>query len=170
MFGKLFLLFTVVPAIEIYLLFQIGDEIGALNTLFLIVVTGIVGASFARSQGFEALMKIQTQMNQGGLPANEIIHGLMIFAGGILLITPGVLTDIVGLALVAPGSRHLLFKFFKNMIMTNLKSGNIKFAQFGSRGGGFSYSQDDIYQEETQRPVPGHIDGDVIEAEFTEKN
>ena len=141
MFPGLVFLFTVVPALELYLLFTIGSEIGALNTIMIIILTGVVGASLARSQGFSILMKIQNEFNQGGIPGKEIIHGLMVFAGGLLLLTPGFMTDILGFCLVFPGTRHILFVFVHKLVMNALKNGNIRFNSFGSQSAkGFYYS------------------------------
>jgi UPF0716 protein FxsA len=171
MFPGLVFLFTVVPALELYLLFSIGSEIGALNTILIIILTGVVGASLARSQGFSILMKIQNEFNRGGVPGREIIHGLMVFAGGLLLLTPGFMTDIIGFSLVFPGTRHLLFVFVQKMVMNALKNGNIKFSTFGSQnagGQGFYYSSSSTYspfEEQTQRG-PVIDENGVIEAEY----
>ena len=113
MFLPLLFLFTVLPAIEIYLLFKIGGEIGAGNTFLIIVTTGVVGAALAKSQGIAILNQIQQEMNKGGIPGKAIIHGLMVFAGGLLLLTPGFLTDIIGFSLVIPGPRHILYVWVK---------------------------------------------------------
>ncbi len=106
MFGRLVLLFTLVPAIEIYLLIQVGAGIGAMNTLLLIVATGVVGAHYARLQGFHVLQRLQDSMASGHLPANEILDGALLLLGGALLVTPGLLTDAAGLSLVFPPTRE----------------------------------------------------------------
>ncbi|MFT6633711.1 MAG: UPF0716 protein FxsA [Bacteriovoracaceae bacterium] len=182
MFGLLVILFTVVPAVEIFLLFKIGGQIGGLNTVFVVISTGIIGASLAKSQGLSILMKIQGEMNKGSLPGNEIIQGLMIFAGGLLLLTPGFMTDFFGLSLVMPGTRHFLMFWVKKLITQAMKNGNLNFQTFGAgaQGGGFSYSstsaggfpgeQSPFEQFETRESsLNEQIDGDVIEAEYTEK-
>jgi len=163
-------LFTVVPAVEIYLLFKIGGSIGAFNTVFIVIITGIVGASLAKSQGLSILMKIQGELNKGGMPANQIIHGLMVFAGGLLLLTPGFMTDIFGLSLVLPGTRHVLMVFVKKMIEEAMKNGNFNFQTFGQTGG-FEHPQthESHTQYETESQPQSHLDGDVFEADFTKK-
>ena len=170
MLAPLFLLFTVVPAVELYLLFEVGSAIGGFNTILLIILTGIVGAALAKSQGLSILAKIQNQMNTGELPADQIIQGLMVFAGGLLLLTPGIMTDVFGFALVMPGTRHLLMVFVKSALERAIKNGNVQFTTFGmgsqthSSGGSFHYSSHS-YKNSSEKPIqPG-----VIEAEYTEK-
>ncbi len=182
MFGLLVFLFTVVPTVELYLLFKIGGQIGGLNTLMIVLFTGVLGASLARSQGLSILHKIQNDMNQGALPANQIIHGLMVFAGGLLLLTPGFMTDIVGFSLVMPGPRHILIIWVKKMLERAMKEGNLQFGSFGSKGsqGFYSYTSHENQENsfnQFERQLERHsaesdsqLEGDVIEAEFTEKD
>lgn len=108
MFTRLFLLFTVVPALEFYLLIQLGQLLGAGATVALILLTGLVGASLARGQGFAVLRRLQAEAAQGFPSGDQLVEGLLIVVGGVLLVTPGVLTDFVGLALIAPPSRRFL--------------------------------------------------------------
>lgn len=177
MFQILVLLFTVVPALEIFLLFKVGGSIGAMNTFLIVILTGIVGAALAKSQGLSILMKIQNQVNQGSIPGNEIIQGLMVFAGGLLLLTPGFATDILGFSLVMPGPRHLLVGIVKSAVMRGMKNGNVHFSTFGGgqnrQGGGFYYSQsnsqssqDDFFGQSSHQQV----DSNTFEAEYTKKD
>ncbi|WP_372651599.1 FxsA family protein [Halobacteriovorax sp.] len=170
MFPILVLLFTVIPAIEIYLLFSIGAQIGGLNTLAVVILTGVVGASLAKSQGLAILGSIQNDLNRGALPTTQLMHGLLVFGGGLLLLTPGFLTDIIGLSMVFPGTRHILIIFLKDYFEKAIKSGNIKFASFGS-GGGFSYSSTESQPEHTsfQERSNKEVEPGVFEAEFKEK-
>ncbi|MFQ5904587.1 MAG: FxsA family protein, partial [Candidatus Binatia bacterium] len=92
MLARLFLLFTIVPLIELYLLIKIGSYLGALNTVLLIVITGILGALLARLEGLRVLRQIVQNLSQGIVPAEELVDGVLIFIAGILLVTPGVLT------------------------------------------------------------------------------
>ena len=107
MFARLVLLFTLIPALEIYLLVKVGSHIGAVNTLLLIVATGVVGAHYARSQGFEVLRRLQASLEAGRMPAGELVDGAMLLLGGALLITPGLLTDAVGFTLIFPPTREI---------------------------------------------------------------
>jgi UPF0716 protein FxsA len=99
------LLFIVVPFLELYLLIQIGQTIGSLPTIGLVVLMGIVGAALAKSQGLAALRRIHEEMGQGRIPTTAILDGVLIIAASILLITPGVLTDVVGVLLLLPPTR-----------------------------------------------------------------
>lgn len=105
MFGKLLALFIAIPLIELALLIQIGEWLGVAPTIGLVVVTGILGASLARWQGFKTFLKIQRELDSGRIPANELLDGLMILIGGLLLLTPGLLTDLLGFSLLIPPVR-----------------------------------------------------------------
>ena len=120
MFGYLILLFTLLPALELAIIIKAGTYIGIFNTLFIIVFTGVIGAYLARLQGFIILNKIQSSLNQGKMPSSELLDGLMILAGGIVLLTPGFITDAIGFFLLIPATRVLIKsrvkKFFEGMI------------------------------------------------------
>jgi len=116
----LIILFTVIPAVELTLLIKIGTVIGSGNTILLIVLTGIIGAYLARLQGFTVLQNIQNSLNQGQMPTDSMLDGVMILVGGIVLLTPGFITDVLGFALLIPWTRslikYLLQKRFTNII------------------------------------------------------
>ncbi len=168
MFTLLVLLFTVVPAIEIYLLFSIGAMIGGLNTLAVVIITGIVGAALAKSQGLSILQKIQTDLGRGALPANQIVHGLLVFGGGLLLLTPGFATDILGLSMVFPGTRHVIALWLEKYFKQAIKNGNV---HFNANLNGFSASSSstpyNVYEED--EPPAKQVGPDVFEAEYTKK-
>ncbi len=103
---KLFLAFTLVPALEIYLFVRLGGAIGLFNTFLVVIVTGIVGAGLARWQGAETMFRIRQSLNQGVTPAEEMIDAGLIFIAGMVLLTPGFLTDVMGLLLLCPPSRR----------------------------------------------------------------
>jgi UPF0716 protein FxsA len=106
--GYLALLFIVVPAVELALLVELGGHIGGLGTLALIVTTGVVGASLAKRAGLDVLRRIQAETQRGHLPTEALMDGAIILAAGILLVTPGILTDAVGFACLVPGVRRLM--------------------------------------------------------------
>ena len=108
MFFRLLALFIFVPLVELYLLFRIGAKIGPAPTIGLVVVTGFIGASLARQQGFKVWTPIQSELNAGKMPAGELIDGLLVLIGGIVLLTPGLLTDLCGFALMIPAVRDAL--------------------------------------------------------------
>jgi len=125
MFGYLVLLFTLVPAIELMLLIEIGGTIGAGNTILIIVSTGVLGAYLARLQGFLVLQKIQSDLNRGIMPNSEMIDGLMILVGGIVLLTPGFITDAFGFLLLIPWTRALIKKWFNKRFEGMIARGQI---------------------------------------------
>lgn len=125
MFVYLVLLFTIVPAIELMLLIEIGGTIGAGNTILIIILTGVLGAYLARLQGFLILQKIQADLNRGVMPSSEMIDGLMILVGGIVLLTPGFITDIFGLLLLIPLTRFLIKKLFSKKFENMIARGQV---------------------------------------------
>lgn len=170
MFLPLVFLFTVLPALEIYLLFTIGAQIGGLNTLFIVLSTGLIGASLAKSQGLSILASIQNKLQQGQIPAEQIVHGLLIFAGGLLLMTPGFVTDITGFLMVFPGTRHILATFAQTYFKKAIQSGNVHFSSFGmGNGTGFTYSSSRPSAQNSHRNGPRQVAPDTFEAEFHEK-
>ena len=111
MFLKLFLAFTLIPVIELYVLIKIGAVFGALNTILLVILTGAAGAYLARLQGMQTMYRIRARMQQGEMPAEDMLDAFIIFAAGVVLLTPGLLTDIAGLLLLLPPTR-LRFKIW----------------------------------------------------------
>ncbi|NOY82913.1 MAG: FxsA family protein [Kiritimatiellaeota bacterium] len=108
MFFYLFLLFVLLPWLELYLLFRVHELVGWGQTLALVLLTGVVGAALAKWQGLDALRRIQTAMREGRVPAGELLDGFLIFAAGLLLITPGLLTDSAGFLLLVPPARRVI--------------------------------------------------------------
>jgi UPF0716 protein FxsA len=126
LFFRLFLLFTVVPAVELYLIIKVGQSIGAGNTILLIIFTGILGAYYARQQGFRVVSNIQWKMNRGELPGDDLVNGAMLLVGGALLITPGFITDIVGFSLIFPPTREAIKVAVKRQIERKIREGEIR--------------------------------------------
>jgi UPF0716 protein FxsA len=108
MMTKLLLLFIVVPMVELALLIKLGSLIGVLDTILLIVFTGAVGAILVRTAGIQCLFTVRQQLQSGMFPADELCNGLLILIAGALLITPGLLTDITGFALLIPAVRSVI--------------------------------------------------------------
>ena len=111
MFPFLLLLFFLVPLIEIYLLIEIGGVIGVGWTIFFVVFTAVLGAFLVRAQGFSTVNRIRTQMNQGQLPAMELIEGLFLLIAGALLLTPGFFTDAIGFVCLTPPLRRGIIRY-----------------------------------------------------------
>ena len=116
MLWKLFLAFTIIPVSEIYILIAIGGQIGILPSIGLVILTGIVGASLARSQGLKTLGRIRDSFQQGVVPGEELLNALLIAIAGIVLLTPGFLTDAAGLFLLIPVTRTLCREWLKRRI------------------------------------------------------
>ncbi len=117
MFFRLFLLFTVVPVVELALLIKIGTVIGTMNTVALVILTAVVGAYLVRMEGIGVINRFQESVLQGKFPAEEIIDGAMILVAGALLVTPGVFTDLIGFLLVFPVTRRVM----KELLMRYLR-------------------------------------------------
>ena len=111
--GRLLILFIAVPVVELVLLIEIGQRVGTLATVGLIIGTGIVGASLARQQGISTLARLRNDLEAGQLPAEPIVDGLLILLAAAVLITPGVLTDLVGFLCLVPVYRRRLKRFLK---------------------------------------------------------
>ena len=124
--ATLLLLFIVVPVVELALLLEIGSRIGTLDTIALIVVTGFVGAGLARWQGFLVLRRMQEQVGRGELPASSLIDGVLILIAAAFLVTPGILTDAVGFALLVPTVRLLLRRAVRRRIEQNIGRGQLR--------------------------------------------
>lgn len=121
----LFVLFAVLPVVEIYLLIQVGYQLGALPTVALVLLISLLGALLVRHQGFEILRRIQTELGQGRLPAAELLDGALVLVGGTLLLTPGFFTDLLGLFFLFPVSRTFLKQFARLWLQRRLDRGVI---------------------------------------------
>ncbi len=121
MFKLLFLLFLIVPIIEIAILIKIGEIVGVGYTIFLVIGTAVLGAALLRNQGLSTLAKVQMNMDEGILPATELVEGLILLVAGALLLTPGFFTDVFGFIALIPGIRkniakHLLSNFIQSRV------------------------------------------------------
>ena len=134
----LFLLFLVVPLLEIYLLIEVGSAIGAMLTIFLVVFTAMLGAVLVRVQGFSTLTRVQSQLNDGQVPALEIMEGVCLFVAGALLLTPGFFTDAVGFVLPTPPLRRSIIRALLERQMSHVQPGYVHGGNPGAQnqGGG----------------------------------
>jgi len=126
MLGRLVLLFTVVPLTELFILIKIGGYIGGLNTILLVVLTAMLGAWLARLQGLRTLQQIQISLSRGQIPAEELVDGALILAGGVLLLTPGVLTDLFALVLLFPITRTPFKRWLRRRFDRMVGSGDVR--------------------------------------------
>ena len=129
-FTKLLILFIIVPVTELYILIEVGKRIGSLTTIGIIIFTGIIGAYLVKGQGFMILKKIQNDLNEGIMPGDSLIQGAIILAGGILLLTPGFVTDILGFIFLIPVSRNVVKKYLLKWLRGKIKEGNFNYREF----------------------------------------
>ena len=109
--NTLLLIILFVPLIEIYLFIQIGGQIGAFNTILIILLTAVIGIYFVRLQGLTTLKSGVTQLYRNQIPVYEMMSGAALAFAALLLIIPGFATDIVGFLLILPVTRNLIFKY-----------------------------------------------------------
>ena len=113
---KLFLAFTIIPIIEIYLLIEIGSMFGALTAISLVILTGFLGAFLARMQGLQTLYRIQESLRESRMPSGELLDALLIVIAGLVLLTPGFLTDSAGFLLLIPATRNSIKYWLRRQI------------------------------------------------------
>jgi UPF0716 protein FxsA len=131
----LFALFIAIPILEMVVLIQVGQKIGALWTVVLVLLTAFIGINLLRYQGLSTLSRATWRMQSGQIPAQEMLEGILLAVGGALLLTPGFVTDTIGFLLLVPFTRQ----FFASRLMGRFKSfasANVTGSGFGA--GGFS--------------------------------
>ncbi|ASM51353.1 UPF0716 protein FxsA [Pseudoalteromonas espejiana DSM 9414] len=153
MFRFLFVLFIIIPIIEIALLIQVSDVIGGFATIALVIVTAILGARMVKQQGMGALQNAQNQMAQGQMPAKELFTGICVIIAGVLLLTPGIMTDVFGLLLLTPSIRNKLAAGLASQATVRMSAG----MQQGPSG--FTSSQQSQHEQQ-QVNKPTTIDGE----------
>jgi UPF0716 protein FxsA len=157
--GKyLFLAFTVVPLLELYLLLSIGRQVGALPTIALVLGTGLLGAWLARREGVRVMRSWQAAVAQGRLPEDGILNGALVLVGGVLLVTPGILTDAVGLLLLVPPTRRWVAARLRRALERRMAAGTLRVTTFS--WGGFR----GVRHGQSARRMQGESD-----AEFTDE-
>jgi len=105
------ILFIIIPLVELYVIIAVGEEIGAFWTVILVLLTAVIGVNLLRIQGMSTLMRAQRNMAQGAIPAMEMIEGIALAVAGVLLITPGFITDSIGFLLLIPASRQAIIRY-----------------------------------------------------------
>lgn len=170
MLGRLFLLFTVVPLLELALLIRVGRWLGALPTVGLVAATGLAGAWLARRESTRSWRAVRDELAAGRVPGEELLHTLFIVLAGALLVTPGVLTDVVGLLALVRPVRALGVEAARARLARGLEEGTVRIfhaGPFGSSGdgppGGASDGEPSAGEEEDgwhRRPSPEEAGGD----------
>ena len=126
MFVRLLLLFTLVPIVELALLIEIGQHLGVLPTVALVLITGALGAALARREGSQAFHRLRESIRLGSFPGEAILDGVLILVGGLLLLTPGVLTDVLGFSVLFPHTRYYIKLYLKEAIERRIRSGSVQ--------------------------------------------
>ena len=117
MFARLLILFIAVPLVELALLIKLGSAIGLWPTVLIVIATGALGAALAKSQGTRTVWTIRREMAEGKPPGESLVNGLLILVGGVVLLTPGLLTDVLGFCLLVPVTR----KWFRTRLLARLR-------------------------------------------------
>jgi UPF0716 protein FxsA len=125
MLAKLFLIFILVPILEMALLIRLGQLLGFWPTIALVVATGAIGALLAKSQGLRVLSAIQADLATGQPPASRLVDGLLILLGGVLLLTPGLITDTAGFLLLLPFTRSRMKESLRRRFEKMVRSGQV---------------------------------------------
>jgi UPF0716 protein FxsA len=146
MLARLALLFIIVPLLELVILVQLGRAVGLWPTLGLVIVTGVLGAALARAEGLRTLRRFRAELGAGRVPGGALLDGLAVLVGGAFLLTPGLLTDVTGFALLLPPTRRLIQARIRRALERRLASGELRvfvadpaagfpFGPFGHAGG-----------------------------------
>jgi len=147
-FPIFFVLFLVIPIIEIFFLIKVGQIFGILITIILVISTAVIGAALLKQQGLSTLARFQQNVSTGKLPAQEMVEGIMLAVGGALLMTPGFVTDAMGFLCLIPVSRKLIAKKIMKHSGQKFRAGVTSNFTSGGFGGGFNQSNHDVYEGE----------------------
>ncbi|WP_420456988.1 FxsA family protein [Rubrivirga sp.] len=135
MFGRLLLLFLIVPVADLALLVGVGGRIGLGPTLAIVVLTAVVGSWLARREGTAAWRRVQAKLATGGVPGPELVDGVVILVSGTLLLTPGFLTDVVGLLGLFPPTRALARRALRARFEQAVTRGSVRVVSGGAAFG-----------------------------------
>ncbi len=158
MFAKLFLLFAIMPIVEIALLVNMSGVIGGWNTIALVIATAFLGAHLVRQQGIATFAKVQDKFRSGGLPGQELAEAMLLLVAGVLLVTPGFVTDVIGLLFCLPFTRPLIVKAL-------IREFGHKVVVRQSQG----FHQHHSYSSQQQYRHTYNADDSVIEGEYEKK-
>lgn len=162
------------PIVEIALLLEVGDIIGGWNTVAVVIITAFVGASLVKQQGLQTFMSAQQKMQTGQIPSQEVAEGLLLLVAGVLLVTPGFVTDGIGLLFSMPFTRPVIARYVAKHILSSVKV----HSQFSPGG---QYQQDaeqrfrDAYQQSRSQHYQSYhaqsgdaAEGEIIDGEYTD--
>ena len=130
MFFKLFIAFTLIPVLELYVLIKVGSVLGALNTIAVVIVTAIAGAHLARVQGMQTMMRVRAKLSSGQMPTDDLVDALIIFIAGVTLLTPGFITDAFGILLLIPATRSVFKRWLQEKLEELSRNSEIHIQRF----------------------------------------
>ncbi|MCL4310380.1 MAG: FxsA family protein [Actinomycetota bacterium] len=136
MFPRLLILFIVVPLMELLVIIEIGSRIGYLYTIVLLILISFSGAALARREGYRAIAQIQADVAAGRMPADSLIDGALILLAAALLITPGYITDVAGLALLLPPARRRAHRYVRRRVRSAAEARTFRVWTGGPPSGG----------------------------------
>ncbi|OZG74029.1 hypothetical protein BTA51_09655 [Hahella sp. CCB-MM4] len=170
MFSRLPFLIPLVAICEIFLIIKVGGMIGFWATVGIVILTGMTGVWLLRRQGFSLIAQVQEKMNRGEMPTSELMEGVALLMGGVMLITPGFITDVLGLSLILPFTRKGLIGFLQKRLVNSSSIRTQTFYQQGS-----FYSGPDIGGSQAGGRSPFNEPGGddsvrVFEGEYTREN
>ena len=134
--GTLALLFILVPILELIILIRIGQLMGLWPTVALVLATGLVGATLARMEGLRVLLQLQRELAAGRIPTQAMLDGISVMIGGVLLLTPGILTDLAGLSLLFPPTRRGIQWWVRRRLEKGMAEGRVHVMTMGQQGFG----------------------------------
>lgn len=155
------LLFIVMPIVEIALLLRVGDAFGWIPTLLIVIATAIVGSAMLRQQGLATLNKARQRMDSGEMPAQQLLEGILIMIGGVLLLTPGFVTDAFGFVCLIPPTRQWLAAKLSSRAIVGFSAGN----QAGVSGANSNRRPPDPTNPTSNRQRDSA--GEIIDGDFT---
>jgi len=146
MFMKLVFLFIVLPLLELWLIFLLANATSWGFTFLVVLGTGFLGTMMARRQGFKIWRKIQSKLSHGEIPGDILLDGLLLLVGGVLLITPGIITDVLGFILLIPFTRSLVRDYLKARFKRSIKTGATHFSYYSAPRS--AYPEEDVIDVE----------------------
>ena len=133
--ARLTLLFVGIPLLELFVLIQMGRLVGFPLTIALVIITGLAGAALARVEGLRTIWSVRGELAKGRLPGSALLDGLAILVGGALLLTPGILTDLLGFSFLLPPTRKVLLKRVRRSLESGITTGSVRVTHFSGFGG-----------------------------------
>jgi UPF0716 protein FxsA len=133
MFARLALLFITIPIAELAVLVWLGSRIGFWPTMGLVVITGVAGAALARTAGVRVIHEIRAEVAAGRMPVNHMLDGMLILVGGVMLLTPGILSDLFGIALLLPATRSVIRRIVQRKLQKLVDTRRVEVTGFQGR-------------------------------------